>query len=97
MPGQDTFHYKGLPDSQDDKMALRSISRLEVTSPNKSHVTLVKCCKFRAFSMVLPRPGLSVAIFIDPVSRLEYLIGTFSVDSFYFPHIPSGVQWQVVG
>ena len=43
MLGQDTFHYKGLPDSQDDKMALeskmalRSISRLEVTSPNKCH------------------------------------------------------------
>ena len=34
---------------------------------------------------------------MDPVTHLRYLIGTFSVDNSYFPHIPSGVQWQVVG
>ena len=41
--------------------------------------------------------SLSVQLFMDPVTCLGYLIGTFSVDSFYFSHIPSGVQWQVVG
>ena len=41
--------------------------------------------------------SLFVVFFMDPVTCLGYLIGTFSVDSFYFSHIPSGVQWQVVG
>ena len=34
---------------------------------------------------------------MDPVTRLGYLIGTFSVDNSYFPILPNGVQWQVVG
>ena len=41
--------------------------------------------------------SLSLALFMDPVTRLGYLIGTFSVDNFYFPNIPNAVQWQVVG
>ena len=75
MLGQDTFHYKGLPHSQDDKMALeytmalRSISRLEVTSPNKCHGTLVKYCKCREFFWYFLGWGLSLALFMDPVYR----------------------------